>query len=110
MLKVKFKSNIESAFANHYFLYYSPHQGAKNLIRTVFPAVSASKLSGVSSMALAVAARPSSASVIFMVISSLCRLYVRLLFLFVRLWWLANLARYSWNILPFYVLNFLSYV
>ena len=62
-----FKSNIESAFANQ-FLYYSPHQGAKNLIRTVFPAVSASKLSGVSSTALAVAARPSSARVIFMVL------------------------------------------
>jgi len=32
-----------------------PHQGAKNLMKTVFPAVSESQFSGVSSTALALA-------------------------------------------------------
>merc|ERR550514_1034810 len=37
-----------------------PHQGAKNLIKTVLPAVSASQVSGVSSFALAQAATAAS--------------------------------------------------
>jgi len=37
-----------------------PHQGAKNLMKTVFPAVSESQFSGVSSTATAFAMKPSS--------------------------------------------------
>ena len=44
------------------FYYLQTYQGARNLMNTVFPAVSSSKLSGVSSTALAVPAkRPSKA-------------------------------------------------
>ena len=51
-------------------------------------------------MALAVAARPSSASVIFMVVVVFvvfCEAVV------CWLWWLANLARYSWKYLTFHI-------
>jgi len=45
--------------------------GAKNLTRIVFPAVCSSQLSGVSSMAFAVAARPNTRARIFMVRSGM---------------------------------------